>query len=102
MSRLSHQHTIISHDTVHGRIKMTYDRLPPGTQRIEDRTGQKILLAPQPNADPNQPLVCSIQSESMLRMFESESTPSCPVLSSGIHSVTHVFISSLDSVKATY
>ncbi|ETI25008.1 hypothetical protein G647_04378 [Cladophialophora carrionii CBS 160.54] len=35
---------------------MTYDRLPPGTQRIEDKTGQKILLAPQPNADPNQPL----------------------------------------------
>ena len=36
---------------------MTYDRLPPGTQRIEDKAGEKILLAPQPNADPNQPLV---------------------------------------------
>ncbi|KIX00793.1 uncharacterized protein Z518_09858 [Rhinocladiella mackenziei CBS 650.93] len=35
---------------------MTLDRLPPGTQRIEDKTGEKILLAPQPNADPNQPL----------------------------------------------
>lgn len=32
-------------------------RLPPGTQRIEDQAGSKILLAPQPNADPNQPLV---------------------------------------------
>ncbi|KIW10970.1 hypothetical protein PV08_10269 [Exophiala spinifera] len=31
--------------------------LPPGTQRIEDQAGSKILLAPQPNADPNQPLV---------------------------------------------
>ncbi|KAL6246098.1 hypothetical protein RBB50_007251 [Rhinocladiella similis] len=30
--------------------------LPPGTQRIEDLAGSKILLAPQPNADPNQPL----------------------------------------------
>ncbi|KAK4944136.1 hypothetical protein LTR10_016469 [Elasticomyces elasticus] len=35
---------------------MSSDRLPPGTQRIEDQAGSKILLAPQPNADPNQPL----------------------------------------------
>ncbi|RVX75429.1 hypothetical protein B0A52_00782 [Exophiala mesophila] len=33
-----------------------HERLPPGTQRIEDSIGSKILLAPQPNADPNQPL----------------------------------------------
>ncbi|KAK5456997.1 hypothetical protein LTS15_004777 [Exophiala xenobiotica] len=32
------------------------DILPPGTQRLEDQAGSKILLAPQPNADPNQPL----------------------------------------------
>ncbi|KEF62807.1 uncharacterized protein A1O9_00780 [Exophiala aquamarina CBS 119918] len=32
------------------------EKLPPGTQRIEDDTGKNILLAPQPNADPNQPL----------------------------------------------
>ncbi|KAJ9497316.1 hypothetical protein H2202_007120 [Exophiala xenobiotica] len=32
------------------------DRLPPGTQRLKDQAGSKILLAPQPNADPNQPL----------------------------------------------
>ena len=36
---------------------MTLERLPPGTQRIEDKAGENILLAPQPNADPNQPLV---------------------------------------------
>lgn len=36
-----------------------HERLPPGTQRIEDSIGSKILLAPQPNADPNQPLVSS-------------------------------------------
>jgi len=35
---------------------MAYDTLPPGTQRIEDQAGQKLLLAPQPGADPNQPL----------------------------------------------
>lgn len=31
--------------------------LPPGTERIENTGGTKIILAPQPTADPNQPLV---------------------------------------------
>ncbi|EXJ56382.1 uncharacterized protein A1O5_12649 [Cladophialophora psammophila CBS 110553] len=34
----------------------TAEALPPGTQRIEDLAGAHIVLAPQPNADPNQPL----------------------------------------------
>lgn len=34
----------------------SYERLPPGTQRIEDTAGKNILLAPQPPADPNHPL----------------------------------------------
>ncbi|KIW76508.1 hypothetical protein Z517_11254 [Fonsecaea pedrosoi CBS 271.37] len=50
------QNTSLASQAVDNTDDMTYERLPPGTQRIEDRTGQKILLAPQPNADPNQPL----------------------------------------------
>jgi hypothetical protein len=36
------------------------NNLPPGTERIEDTGGTKILLAPQPSADPNQPLVSDL------------------------------------------
>jgi hypothetical protein len=46
------------HCECHCSIMAFDDRLPPGTQRLEDQAGSKILLAPQPNADPNQPLVC--------------------------------------------
>lgn len=46
------------------------ERLPPGTQRIEDKAGQKILLAPQPNADPNQPLVSAREISSLCNILQ--------------------------------
>lgn len=33
------------------------ENLPPGTHRIEDSRGEHVVLSPQPNSDPNQPLV---------------------------------------------
>jgi hypothetical protein len=38
------------------------DKLPPGTQRIENETGAHIVLSPIPSSDPNQPLVSSAHS----------------------------------------
>ncbi|KAF4335864.1 HOL1 substrate-H+ antiporter [Fusarium beomiforme] len=35
---------------------LTVDALPPGTQRINDLRARKIVLAPRPSSDPNQPL----------------------------------------------